>query len=108
MSSHHPTYTMGALLISGGLMGFLKKKSVPSLIAGSTLGIGFLYAGYILQHGQMTKGHGIAISLSTLTSFGMGIRALKTKAKVPVMVSCIGIISTAYHTQKFFEWYGNE
>src|SRR5882672_2198908 len=42
-------FIFGTLTIAGGLMGFVKKSSVPSLIAGGLCGILLLIAGVLLR-----------------------------------------------------------
>jgi len=108
MSGHHPTYTLAALLAIGGAMGYAKKKSVISLVAGLGLGVGFGVAGYMIQEGQMTNGHGTALVLSAFTMTAMGYRAVKTQGKVPIAVASLCALSTAYHAQRFMEWAGQE
>ncbi|TMW68839.1 hypothetical protein Poli38472_006307 [Pythium oligandrum] len=108
MSSHHPTYTMAALLGVGGAMGYIRTKSVPSLVAGVTLGAGFGLAGYMLQSGSMTQGHGTALFFSTITMSAMGVRAMRTRKTLPVAISAIGALSSAYHAQRFTQWIGQE
>ncbi|TFK39955.1 transmembrane proteins 14C-domain-containing protein [Crucibulum laeve] len=39
--SAYPAYTMGTLCIVGGVTGFVRTRSIPSLVAG--LGVGLLY-----------------------------------------------------------------
>ncbi|DBA02939.1 TPA: hypothetical protein N0F65_005966 [Lagenidium giganteum] len=106
--SHHPTYTMAALLGAGGVIGFLKKKSIPSLVAGVALGTGFGIAGYMLQSGRMTQGHGTALFFSTITMSAMGVRAIRTRKPMPIAISAMGAVSAAYHAQRFTEWIGQE
>lgn len=106
--SHHPTYTMAALLGAGGVAGYLRTKSVPSLVAGVTLGAGFGLAGYMLQSGNMTQGHGVALFASTITMSAMGVRAIKSRKALPIAVSSLGALSAAYHAHRFTEWVGQE
>ncbi|KAJ0403195.1 hypothetical protein ATCC90586_000166 [Pythium insidiosum] len=108
MSSHHPTYTMAALLGAGGVMGYIKTKSVPSLVAGVTLGAGFGVAGYMLQQGNMTQGHGAALFFSTITMSAMGVRAMRSRKTLPIAVSSLGALSSAYHAHRFTQWLGQE
>ncbi len=107
MSSHHPTYTMAGLLGAGGLMGYAKRGSVPSLVAGVVLGSTFAGAGYLLQSGEMQKGHGVALAASATTAVGMGMRAT-SGATVPVAVTGLGLLSGVYHAKKLSDWWGQE
>ncbi|CAH0477196.1 unnamed protein product [Peronospora belbahrii] len=106
--AQHPTYTMAGLLASGGVIGYLKTKSVPSLLAGITLGAGFGVAGYLLQKGEMTNGHGVALLMSSITMGAMGVRAMRTKKPLPVTIASLGAVSSAYHMHGFTEWTGQE
>lgn len=106
--SHHPTYTMAALLSIGGIAGYVRTKSMPSLVAGVALGAGFGVAGYMLQNGSMTQGHGVALFASTITMSAMGVRAIKSRKPLPIAISSLGAVSAAYHAQRFTEWIGQE
>lgn len=106
--AHHATFTMAALLGVGGVMGYVKTRSVPSLVAGITLGAGFGIAGYMLQNGQMTEGHGVGLFFSSITMSAMGIRAMKSRKTLPIAISSIGALSSAYHAHHFTQWVGQE
>ena len=79
-----------ALLIFGGAMGFAKKRSLPSLIAGAGSGVAIL---------QLTQG-GVArnkFPLQIITGLlfaGMGVRAAKSGKFMPAgMVALLSAIA---------------
>merc|ERR1712216_561101 len=77
--SHHPSYTFGGLLIVGGAIGYAKKGSVASGIAGLGLGAGLIAAGYAIQQGNYTKGHAASLVLSGSAVAAMLPNAIKRK-----------------------------
>lgn len=47
--SSHLSYTMAGLTALGGVMGFARTASTPSLVAGVAIGGLFAYGGYLIQ-----------------------------------------------------------
>jgi uncharacterized membrane protein (UPF0136 family) len=75
-------YIYGILLIIGGVMGYVKAKSVPSLVAGGVCGLialllGYRYAWHFAPHA--------ALVLSLLLIFLMGRRYLRTGNPMPAL-----------------------
>ena len=69
-------YVFGAVVASGGAMGYIKKKSVPSLVAGLAFG-GLVAAGAYhasLNPDSPTVGAGVSGTLGAL----MGVRAVRS------------------------------
>jgi uncharacterized membrane protein (UPF0136 family) len=90
-------YIYGILLIVGGLMGYIKAKSVPSLVAGLVCGfiallMGYRYAWHFAPH--------VAFILAIVLIFLMGRRFLNTKKFMPagliVLLSLIVAIVQIY------------
>lgn len=77
--SAHASFTVGAILCAGGVMGYMKAKSKPSLFAGVGLGALMLLSGYIIQKGDDFKGHALALVTSGLVVGGTLPRAIKTQ-----------------------------
>ena len=76
-------YVYGILLIVGGAMGYVKAKSVPSLVAGAVCGLialllGYYYTWHFAPHA--------ALLLSLLLIFLMGRRYLNTRKAMPALL----------------------
>ena len=106
----HLNITFGSVVLMGGLMGYIKKKSMPSLIAGSVLSSGFFGSAYMInnQNSSSTDVRNAFIigAVSSLVLGGvMFPRFLKTKAVMPAGVcSLVAALGAAYNGQKAMEW----
>ncbi|KAL1922266.1 uncharacterized protein VTP21DRAFT_9805 [Calcarisporiella thermophila] len=101
--SHHPSYTMAGLCAVGGIVGYARTKSVPSLVAG--VGVGLIYgvAGYIIQQNR-DYGHETAIAASAILAGSSIPRAIKTRKPVPIMLGTASLLAGAYYTKKVIEY----
>ncbi|KAJ2898813.1 hypothetical protein MKZ38_003633 [Zalerion maritima] len=85
-----PSYILAGLTSTGGIIGYVKGKSVPSIVAGS--GIGLLYAlgGYRMQNAQS---YGVETSMfASVVLGGSAIpRAIRLKKPVPIMLSVLAV-----------------
>lgn len=102
----HPALTLSGLCTIGGAIGYFRKGSVPSLVAGLTLGALYGYSGYLLKN---NADWGLELALgcsSTLLVAGIG-RAIPTRFRkpVPLMLVVLGGLSTVYYTKKYNEFY---
>lgn len=85
----------GAVSLLLGILGYLRAKSIPSLIAGGISGIGLVAAGVMVMR-QGTAGYivGLVLSVLLLGKFLPGF--LKTKAFYPggimALLSVIGVV----------------
>lgn len=95
--SEHPAFTMAALCSVGGLIGFAKTRSVPSIVAG--VGVGALYAfgGYRIREGQ-NYGYEICAAASTLLLASSAPRM--RKGPVPAGLTASSAIALAYYGKK--------
>jgi uncharacterized membrane protein (UPF0136 family) len=100
-------YVYGILLIVGGVMGYVKAKSVPSLVAGCVCGflallLGYRYVWHFAPHA--------AFILALVLIFIMGRRYLNSRKAMPalliVVLSVIVAIVQIYVI--FFVGLGNE
>jgi uncharacterized membrane protein (UPF0136 family) len=90
-------YVYGVVLIFGGLMGYLKAKSVPSLVAGVVCGVIALLLGYYYPWHFAPEA---ALLLSLLLIIIMGRRYLRTRKAMPallvVVLSLIVAVTQVY------------
>src|SRR5689334_11848767 len=95
--SHHPEYTMGAILTGGGIYAYTKKKSLPSLIGGLTLGLGYIGAGYMIhQRYEYDRGHYVAAGCASVLSIVGITRYIKTRSFMPSgILALLGLGSLA-------------
>ena len=76
-------YIYGVLLILGGLMGYIKAKSVPSLVAGGICGVialllGYYYTWHFAPHARPAPG--------AAAYFMVGRRYLNSRKVMPALV----------------------
>jgi uncharacterized membrane protein (UPF0136 family) len=101
----HLAYAVGAAVALGGLAGYARAKSVPSLIAGITFGAGFAACGSAISSGRFLEGHAGASTLGGILAASMGYRAVTKGKFMPAgAVAGLGAASCAYHTMKLREW----
>jgi uncharacterized membrane protein (UPF0136 family) len=85
----------GALTIIGGVIGYLKAQSVPSLIAGAITGVLLLFAGFILPQNR-TAGLVTALIVSVLLAAQFVPKLIRTGKVMPAglmsILSVIGIV----------------
>ncbi|KAG6061625.1 hypothetical protein E4U17_000784 [Claviceps sp. LM77 group G4] len=82
------SYALAALTAGGGLMGFVKSGSVPSLIAGTAVGVLYGLGGYRIQNRQP---YGVELSLLASIILGGSAfpRAIRLRKPVPVLLSVL-------------------
>jgi len=96
---------VGSLIALGGAMGFAKKKSVPSLVAGVGLGGALVYTSVMINSGKEFEGHALGSGVGLLLAAGMGARFVKTGAFMPAgMVALLGTVTAAYNVNKAIEY----
>ncbi|KAL0485518.1 1 TM domain-containing transmembrane protein [Acrasis kona] len=99
----HLSNTMAALCAAGGIAGYVKAKSVPSLIGGLGLGLIYAYSSYTLtkeydvRNCYFTGTVASGILLATGSS-----RLFKTGKLMPAgIMAGLGAATTSYYFYKF-------
>ena len=82
----------GALTIVGGIIGYVKAGSAPSIIAGSITGLLLIIAGFILTE-HRTAGLATAFVVSLLLAAQFVPKLLRTSKMMPAgMMSILSVI----------------
>ncbi|KAG7351779.1 transmembrane protein [Nitzschia inconspicua] len=103
--SAHLNFTLGGLVAVGGAVGYFKKGSVPSLVAGLTFGGLLIGSGVLITQGESYKGHVLASGVTGLMTLAMGQRFLASGKFMPAgMVATLGAAGLAYNAKKAIEW----
>ena len=93
----------------GGLAGFAKGKSVPSLVAGVSLGGLYGAAGALINRGDCKEGHTLAAATSVLVLGVMGPRFARSRKVMPAgILTASASVSLAYDAYKAQQWYSVE
>lgn len=100
----HPAYTMAALCGIGGVSGYVRRGSVPSLLFGVGLGSAYAYSGKLIQE-NADYGIEAAVASSAAVTLAMLPRAITTRKPVPITVTVLGIGALAYYGKKYSDYY---
>ncbi|KAH9913992.1 transmembrane proteins 14C-domain-containing protein, partial [Epithele typhae] len=92
--SAYPAYVMGTLCIVGGLTGFARTRSIPSLVAGVGVGALYLYSADCIRKGT-ANGLETALGASALLFLSSAPRAMK--GPVPAMLTVTSAVAGAYY-----------
>ncbi|KAG7664297.1 uncharacterized protein J8A68_002155 [[Candida] subhashii] len=106
MGMDHPALTLSGLCAVGGIMGYTKKGSFPSLVAGLTFSAIYGTAGYLLRQ-NADYGLELALGASTVL-FATGLaRAIPVNFKKPVpnVLFVLGGVSAGYYLKKYNDFY---
>ncbi|ODQ67220.1 TMEM14-domain-containing protein [Nadsonia fulvescens var. elongata DSM 6958] len=100
----HPAFTLSALGAVGGIMGYVRKNSKPSLYGGLTVAAVYGTAGYLLKQ---NANYGIETAIAgSLLLLGAGIpRAIKTRKPVPFLLVGLGLASLGFYGKKYNEFF---
>ena len=98
-------FSVGGLVLVGGAMGYLKKGSKVSLLAGLTFGGLLVGSGVMIAGDSQYEGHALATGTSGVMALAMGQRFLSSKKFMPAgLVATLGAACCAYNLKKAMEW----
>jgi uncharacterized membrane protein (UPF0136 family) len=103
--SVHLNSALGGLTAIGGVMGYLKKGSVPSLMAGSVCGALLIGSGILITNkNESFQGHALASGVTGAMTIGMGQRFITNGKFMPAgLVATLGAAGLAYNIRKTIE-----
>mmetsp|Transcript_7507 Transcript_7507/g.12999 ORF Transcript_7507/g.12999 Transcript_7507/m.12999 type:complete len:126 (-) Transcript_7507:91-468(-) len=103
--SAHLNMSLGGLVLLGGAVGYFKKGSQVSLLAGIAFGSLLLGSGYMISNDNEFGGHVLASTASGVMALGMGQRYVSTGKMMPAgIVAALGAACCAYNIHKANEW----
>ncbi|CAO1620719.1 unnamed protein product [Sympodiomycopsis kandeliae] len=97
----HPAFTLGALTAVGGTIGFLRTRSVPSLVAGLAVGAIYGISGERIASGK-DYGRELAAANSLLLFASSAPRF--AKGPVPKALTALGAVAAAYYGKKVYDY----
>jgi len=91
--------------MAGGAMGYLRKGSTISLLAGLGFGGALVGSGILIAQNESFKGHVLASGATSVMTVAMGQRFLSSGKFMPAgMVAALGAVGLAYNAKKAIEW----
>jgi len=88
MSLSQIAYILAGLTAGGGITGYVRAGSIPSLAAGCTVGALYALGGYRIQNRQ-SYGLELALLASIVLAGSSVPRAIKTQKPLPVGLSAV-------------------
>ncbi|EPT02986.1 hypothetical protein FOMPIDRAFT_1022608 [Fomitopsis schrenkii] len=95
--SAYPAYVMGGLCVVGGITGFVRTRSIPSLVAGVTVGALYLYSANSIRNGT-PNGLETALGASALLLLSSLPRV--AKGPVPAVLTATSTATAVYYGRK--------
>ncbi|TDL24078.1 hypothetical protein BD410DRAFT_786772 [Rickenella mellea] len=92
--SAYPAYTMAALCIVGGVTGFARTRSIPSIVAGVGVGLLYLYSADSIRKGT-ANGLETALGASAILLLSSAPRA--AKGPIPAVLTATSAAAGLYY-----------
>ncbi|KZP01577.1 hypothetical protein CALVIDRAFT_11097 [Calocera viscosa TUFC12733] len=99
--SAHPALTMAALCIVGGVTGYVRSQSIPSLIAGTGVGVIYGWSGYQIRSGG-NYGYEGALAASVIL-FGASVPRA-AKGPIPLGLTIASALAGAYYAKTVYDF----
>jgi uncharacterized membrane protein (UPF0136 family) len=88
---------VGGLVFAGGLMGFVKKGSKASLMAGSTFGGLLMISAYLISK-KNSKGNVLGSGVAGMLTYAMGKKFLRSGKFMPAgLIAGLGAVAFCYN-----------
>ncbi|KAI9016797.1 transmembrane proteins 14C-domain-containing protein [Hyaloraphidium curvatum] len=98
----HPATALAAVTAVGGVVGYVRGKSVPSLAAGLTFGALYGISARLINE-NADYGMELAAATSGVLAGAMLPRGIKTKKPVPLALGVAGLIGLVYYGNKVYQ-----
>ncbi|KAK1981436.1 transmembrane protein 14C [Colletotrichum cereale] len=95
-----PSFVLGALTATGGIIGYARTRSVPSIVAGISVGLLYGLGGYRIQNSEP---YGVELSLLASAVLGGSSipRALRLRKPVPILLSVLSLFGLYTYGNEF-------
>ncbi|EJU03665.1 hypothetical protein DACRYDRAFT_21175 [Dacryopinax primogenitus] len=99
--SAHPALTMAAVCLIGGVTGYVRSRSMPSLIAGTGVGLIYGWSGYQIRSGG-DYGYEGALAASVILFGASAPRA--GKGPIPLTLTIASALAGAYYAKQVYDF----